>query len=207
VVRFREGKERHRHEAWRAFYSTQLPSSYEDVANEYGDTDQIGLLARLQAVNLLMQAVQRGVTVQTLANRDPSQPADTGEWTPELREHYLNKADRLAGEIFDADDGSEAMTIFAVNALNARAAIAESLGKADAARGFYEQAATRADARYAGLAKQARERAESVGMYATDIELARVEQLRELRGKAPEIRPVPLDDAVADLVLPDDDAP
>ena len=206
VVRFREGRVAHRHEAWAALAETSMPESFEDVAREYGEIDQIGAIARIEAANLLIQAVQRNMTVADL--NEPRQPDDPAPepLTNEQRDTYLKKAEGLFQAVADADDGSPGTTILGFTALSGLAAIAESRGDTDDARAKYEKAAARAKTLYPELEQRALKRAESSGDFADEVTLVSAAEAAALRGSVPPRNALRLDPAIADLVLPADDA-
>jgi hypothetical protein len=198
-------------EAWVALSDAALPRSKEDVAVEHAKIFAVPQLALRYGGVQLLGAVQSGT---------PIDQSDTTTATPggasltnEDREHYLTRADEMFRRIVDGDDklqgddGSLALTLHVVNALNGRAAIAESRGDLETARQMYEAAATRAEPFYPQLSVLARSRAETVSEYAVPVVLTTVTNL------TPTIEPPPLrqptvQSYLRDLLFndPDDDA-
>jgi len=133
-----------RDQAWVDLLTTTEPASLNDIAISWDGIDAVSQLARLKAG-------------QTLLNRiasTPDMPAD---------EHaaVLDDASRQFETVMSMDDGSRANTVVAVTALNGLAAIAESRGDAESARGLYTRSASRAQGWLEPLAAQARARAAS----------------------------------------------
>ena len=88
--------------------------------------------------------------------------------------------------------------------MNGKAAIAECRRDADAARSWYEKAAARAEPYYAGLAAQARARAASVAELPEAFEFPTAEDLAQRQQIPRRPTPVTIDDALRELVLPDE---
>ncbi|MDY7109514.1 MAG: hypothetical protein SYC29_12840 [Planctomycetota bacterium] len=197
VHRWRQHQSGHRNEAWQAFFDAKLPGSYEDVANTYDGVGRVASLARLQAAEELLRFVQAGraldasVTEEDLedAEEDPAEEA----LSDELRQQYLDRADRLYEQVIDSDDGSRAFTIHVLNAHNGRAAIAEARGDSEAARRFYLQAAERVEPFFPAQAEIARQRAETTDAFVQDIQFpvaADVEQRRPTPSRGEDESPV-----------------
>jgi hypothetical protein len=209
INRWREAKVSKANEAWAAFAEAQLPGSLVDVANQYGTIGQVGNLARIRAADQLLLAVQANRELSDL-NIDPQQPTppeDAAAEEPlsdEQRAEYLDRADRLYDEIIANDDGSFGMTLHAVGAMHGKAAVAESRGDIDTAREWYTKAAERAEGHYAGLAQQARQRAENVEQYVTAPQFQPQQQAQRQRPPAETRDPVQIDPALEDLLMPED---
>ncbi len=195
-------------EAWTAFNESRfsgLPASYEDVADRYGSIGKLGTLSRLEAGRLYLQAVRTGRPFDA-EFRLPDEDDDADERiTEEDRDHYLNQADRAFRAVLDRDDGSDAMALHAVTALNGLAAVAEARGEIDGARGFYERAAERAEDRFPALARQAHQRAETVGEL-PDLDdfptRQEIEARRDLRAADDELpRPLTIEESLRDFLL------
>jgi len=155
-VRWKEHKQTYVATAWAEYNNSDLPSSLIDVAVKYPDVGALAGVARLDAAERWMRAVQLN---QSLAGAEGQTPIPL---TDEERAQYLDGADRVYAEVVADDDGAPGRTLVVVNALFGRAAVAEAKDDVEAARGFYEQAAARAEAVFPNLAAQARRRMESV---------------------------------------------
>jgi hypothetical protein len=210
INRWRDAKVSKANEAWAAYGQAQLPGSLVDVANQYGAIGQVGNLARLQAADQLLLAVQANRELSDLntdsLQQDPEQPAaDEQPLGDEQRGEYLDRADRLYDEIIANDDGSPGMTLHAVGARNGKAAVAESRGDIESAREWYTKAAERAEGQYPGLAQQARQRAENVEQYISGPQFPPQDQARQQQPPAETRDPVTIDPAIEDLLLPEGD--
>jgi hypothetical protein len=155
IVRWKHHRYSYQSEAWTELSSASLPNSLEDIAEKYKDVGAVPHLARLHAASQLLVAVQTGKTLGATET-------DQTPLTPEAREDYLNRADQLYKKIVEADDQQQSMALLVSTALNGRAAIAESRGNFDEARGHYEQAAARVETLFPELAAHARAQAYGV---------------------------------------------
>jgi len=155
-VRWKEHKQTYVATAWAEYNQSDLPSSLIDVAAKYPDVGALPSVARLDAAERWMRAVQLN---QSLAGAEGE---ETIPLTDEERTQYLDGADRVYAEVIAADDGAPGRTLVVVNALFGRAAVAEAKNDVEAARRSYEQAAARAEATFPSLAAQARRRMESI---------------------------------------------
>ncbi len=211
-VRWSAHKTNYQAEAWREYISaTQLlPSSLEDVASKYNDVGAVPDLARLEAASKLLRAVQTGKALGATAPappspNDPNPPATppAEDLTVDQRNEYLDRADRLYNEVATADDHSHGRTLLAVTALTGRAAVAESRGKADEAKSFYEQAAKRAEATYPEVAAASRLRAKDVGVGDAPVVLPTQAEVLAMQAKdtPPETTPVDVAGWIRTLVL------
>lgn len=179
VQRYKMYKVNHRNEAWAAFFEARLPGSYEDVANSYEDVGQLANLSRLQAAEELLRLVQADMALDaTLTPEDLNDPENdpaSEPLTEELRDQYLTRADGLYEQVIAADDNTMALTLYAVNAYNGRAAIAESRGDGEAARDFYLEAADRAESAFPAQAAIARHRAEDAANFTQHVTIPAAE--------------------------------
>jgi hypothetical protein len=92
-----------------------------------------------------------------------------GTMTAEQRTAAIERAVKFYDEMLALDNGSIGHTMFGVTACNGRAALAEAQGDIDAARQWYEKAATRAGDIYPQLAEQARHRIASLDTDLADV--------------------------------------
>jgi hypothetical protein len=199
-IRWRESRAMAHINAWQEMSSAEmsqaLPATFEDVAEQFPKVDSIAVLARLRSAQRLLQAVQTGT---------PLAGADTAEEPEGLsdldREQYLARADRQYQAVLEQDNGSFAMTLHAVNALNGRAAVAEARGDTTAAQQHYNAAAARAEKFYPHLARQARDRAGAVDQLAFNLTLPTSEEA-DARREIGDGRPAFIEPALRDLILP-----
>ncbi|MHC4947996.1 MAG: hypothetical protein ACYTG1_07015 [Planctomycetota bacterium] len=199
VVRWKERKATHFNNAWAAYLESeqsQLPSSFEDVAEEYGDVGAIPALARIRAAERLLRSIQTDRPLGVDA-------AATATLTTDERQQYLDRADRLYARVIEDDDGSLGMMLLVVNAINGRAALAESRGDLDEAARLYEQAAIVAEGSYPGLAAQARARA-ATSAEQTETVVFSSGATGATRLPATAGRPAFVEPALRDLLLGDD---
>jgi hypothetical protein len=214
TVRWRQHKDTAGYQAWGEFYAAQgdLPSRLETVADTYGEIDQLANVARLEAANKLLSTIQSGRELAA-AVPIPDDPANTGQvpetpetapLTPEAREKNLTRAEGLFNQVIASDDGSAALTLHIVSAMNGMAAIAESRADASAAVQWYGKAADRAGTFYPGLAEQARVRAETVETNVASAVFPEEADRQRSTGPTSKISPVGVDAAIRDLVMPDE---
>jgi len=134
-----------RNQAWLELQTTTEPGSLDEIAVAWEGVNAVSQLARLKAGRTLLSRV-----------------AATPDMTADERAAALDDASRQFQFVVAGDDGSRASTVVAVTALNGLAAIEESRGDTEAARGFYIRSADRAEGWLDPLAAQARGRAETV---------------------------------------------
>jgi len=198
MIRWRNHQENYQTEAWVELGKASLPASYEAVAEKYSDVGAVAYLAKLRAAGKLLSAVQAEKTLSA-DNENPS------PLTPEMRTDYLNQADRLFGSVAEANDPDGHLALIIANALNGRAAVAESKGNLDEARQYYNQAAQRVEATFPNLAEQSRKRAAKVDQSSTVTELPSREQVSAVQQKQSETMktdPVWTDQWVTDILTP-----
>jgi hypothetical protein len=196
IVRWRHHRTSYQTEAWQALGDAKLPGAYEDVAEKYSDVGAVPFLARLRAAEELLTSVQIGKALgaETETRKD---------LTPQDRDDYLSRADRLYAKVLEGDDKSAEKALIMATALSGRAAVAESKGDLDLAKQYYLQAAERTAAAYPKVAENARARAESVDAQAKPATLPTNAQLTATFTVNPKPSdPVTLDGWVRDLVMP-----
>jgi hypothetical protein len=123
----------------------------------------------------------------------------------EDRDTYLTRADRIYQAVIDADDSSSETALYAIGAMNGRAAVAESRGDSEQARHWYEQAADRAGTEFPRLAKRSRDLAESVEEFSRAISLPAEDDLPSQAAPSP-LEPATIDSALRDLLQTDESA-
>jgi hypothetical protein len=166
VMKWRTSKAAANEAAWQALSDAKLPNAYKEVAEQYGDIGAISSLARLQAAEEYVRAVQMNQPLGTDATQ-----AGAASLTAEERADYLRQAGELYDLIIAGDDRMLPTTLVIVQAMSGRAAIAESAGEPDTSREWYERAAARAEGFYPKMAEVIRKRAGTVGDYAGDVTL------------------------------------
>ena len=162
LVNIQRAEIRAREQAWFDLNEAVMPASLEDVAQRHAEIDSVGTLARLRAANSYLQSLQTNLAIgSTIDEGTPLSDED--------RTLGLERADRLYTQIVSEDQGQFGDTITTVSALNGLAAVSESQGNIEAAQDYYEQAAKRAEPWYPILAEQARQRATTANLYASEI--------------------------------------
>jgi hypothetical protein len=115
------------------------PDALAAIADEFEGVGSVSTLARLDAADVLMNAVRTGLrpgaTLNpdgTLANPDDVLPASD-------RDALLTRAAAMYQRVLDATQGNADQSIIAINALFGLAAVDENKGNVDAARARYTQ--------------------------------------------------------------------
>lgn len=196
VLRWKQYRTGYLSDAWAALADSELPGSLEDVAVRYVDVRGLPQQAMRLAADRYLGAVQAGRPL----GAEPG--ADAASLGDEEREQYLDHAERLYRAVADTDDGTLAMTLHAVNAIEGLAAVAESRGDAEEAQDLYEQAAERAARDYPHLADWALARAGTAAASAAPVVLPKRAQLPDQPASEP-LAPVIVDDSLRRL-LPDE---
>ncbi len=204
---FKERKFNDEAQAYAQLSATQLPSSLEEIADENDSIGEVQLLARLKAARNRLRAVRSGVRVtaiQALATA-PETITEADRLTEADREQYLAAADKAFEEVAKQANTPE-LTLFAVGALNGRAAAAESRGNVEEAVQYYKQAAERAGTLFPALATNALKLAESAGDFGTAFEFPSADDVDALRSSyQPErLLPSPAVPALDSIIDPDD---
>lgn len=121
------------------------PDALTAVATEYDGVRSVGLLARLDAADAYLSAVQRGLklgaTLKPAASGRPDGTLENADdaLKPELKTSYLDQAGRLYQAVYEKSMGQPAKMLLSLNALYGLAAVAEGQGNFDAAKGWYEK--------------------------------------------------------------------
>jgi hypothetical protein len=200
VVRWKQYKVTYFNNAWTELVACELPGSYEDVAERYADVPGLPQQALRFAADTWLNAVQTG---RTLGGEGAAAATDL---TDEQREDYLQQAERLYHALSNADDGSLAMTLYAVSAMQGVAVVAECKGDTAEAERWYTMAADRAETFYPELARRVRERASTSGDYAEAVVLPTQAELPTPATPAipATLEPATIDEALRELLLPGD---
>ena len=206
IIRFKEHHASRENEGWYEFQQCSLPGQYEDVANDFEDLEGLSLLSRLQAAEQRLGIVLRGFELDTgmvtggEEGQEPPEP-ELKPLTEEERERLLTLADQLYQEILQADDQAQAKTLFIINAMTGRAAVAEARGQLDEARNWWEQAAGRVESYYAGLAEQFRKRLGTLELETAVYDLPSQAEIRSRQARLPRPTPLAFEEAFRDLLL------
>jgi hypothetical protein len=187
-------------QAWAEFADCRLPGAFEDVADRYPNVPGLAPRAWLLAADALLDAVQAGLPLGT----DPAATETPDPLTELQRNEYLARAQGLYRRVIEGDNDSLSMALHAISALQGMAVVSESLGDAEAAKRWYEAAASRAAPYYPWLAEQARQRAATVDENLATVALPAQADLPPLPRRDP-MTPVMIDPALSDLVLPPDE--
>ncbi|UCD75186.1 MAG: hypothetical protein JSV91_15555 [Phycisphaerales bacterium] len=209
IIRFKQHRVVHETSGWNEFQECRLPGAFEDVANEYGDLEGLSLLARLQAADMRMAIVLRGYELDTglitggdegEGDEPPPEPEPVA-LTEESRAKKLALADQLYQEVLEYDDQAPARTLFFVNAITGRAAVAEARGELDDARGWWEQAAERVEPYDADLAQQFRRRVETLDAETAMFKLPTEAEIQARQLGRTQPTPLNFEEAFRDLLL------
>ncbi|MCP3903658.1 MAG: hypothetical protein GY715_08495 [Planctomycetes bacterium] len=210
LVRFKQHRSDYRSEAWAEFSAAELPGTFDDIANEYGDVGELALLARLEAADTLMRSVQNGLVlgVTPPAPPGPGQPptavpADS-ILAAEQRTEYLDRAEGFYDQVLATGDEPE-MTVYVVGAMTGKAAIAECRGDAGQAIEWYGKAEQRAEATYPGLAETARRRAADAERNSRAVAFPTNAEAGARRASAEKLTPIEIDEALKPFLLPDEE--
>jgi hypothetical protein len=198
LVKYQQGKVAHRAEAWIAYIEASgagLPASHEDIAQTYSEIDGLQSLGLLSAADGYMRSILIGQTIGSNENI-------TTLMSAEDRVFYLEKADGLYARVIAIDDNSPQATIFSVSALNGRAAVAESGGNIDSARGYYEAVITRSQITYPALAVQAQSRIDSLDVLAEEVVLPTDAEVTARNNQVLERDPTPINTSIDALTVP-----
>ena len=143
--------------AWDEFVQASLPESLEQVAKDHEVFPQVAVTALLRAADLRLQQIQTGEASPKVGDT-PAVPLDEAgrKIAQEAADENYAKAADLATRATEGDRSRAAPVV--VPSLFGRAAIAESRGDFNAARGFLEDAAKVAGDRWPRLVEIANSR-------------------------------------------------
>lgn len=197
-VRYQQGEQAFRAEAWIEYIEANasgLPASHEDIAQTYAEIDSLYNLGLLSAADGYMQSVITKKTVGSDANI-------TTVLSAEDRSFYLEKADALYSKVIESDDNSAELTLFVISGLNGRAAVAESNGDIEGAKGFYELVITRAENQFPALGTQAMNRIRTLNYITEAVILPTDAEVTARNNQVLQRDPAPINstiDALTDL--------
>jgi hypothetical protein len=205
VVRYRQHRAGTLDQAWADLVNTQHPESLKDIAAEHESLRGVPQLARLQAAEQYLLAIESDTPID-------ADPAATPKpvVTAEQRDFYLREAEMLFDAVAADDDQSVGMTLHVVRGMAGKAAIAEMRGEMAQAKSLYEKAAARAERDYPTLAERLRKFAASAEGLSAATTLPAVTDLTKITAtpatqpaKAART-PVTVLETLQEYVLPDD---
>lgn len=197
-VQYQQGEQAFRAEAWIEYIEASasgLPASHEDVAQSYADVDSLYNLGLLSAADGYMQSIITNQTVGSNANI-------TTVLSTQDRIFYLEKADALYARVVESDNQSPELTLFIIAGLNGRAAVAESSGDVDAAKGYYELVISRSNSQFPALGTQAKSRINTLDFLTEAVVLPTDAEVTARNNQALQRDPAPINstiEAITDL--------
>lgn len=157
------------------------PVSLRGIAEQYSDVKGVSILARLAAADAYLQSVRMGVRPGAVLNPDGTLADAADALSAEDREQYLREAAGLYDGVLRETERMKGGAIHAIGALFGLAAVAESRGELDQAKGHYERIVAYAEgAGFPNYATLARTRAETVGALAEAPQLHAAADLPKL---------------------------
>lgn len=162
--------------AWDEFVQASLPESLEQVAKDHEVFPQVAVTALLRAADLRLQQIQTGEASPKVGDT-PAVPLDEAgrKIAQEAADENYAKAAELATRATEGDRARAAPVV--VPSLFGRAAIAESRGDFNAARGFLEEAAKVAGDRWPRLVEIANNRLSGLADLEKPISLPKQSEL------------------------------
>lgn len=121
------------------------PERLVEVAQQHSGIRSVALMARLQAADLYLQSVRRGLVPGATVGEDGSVLTSEDLLTDDRRTWSLDRAQELYQGVFDAGKDDPGMVVHAIGAGFGLAAIAESRFDGDGARTWYERVAELGD--------------------------------------------------------------
>ncbi|MFO0857020.1 MAG: hypothetical protein U0640_06645 [Phycisphaerales bacterium] len=123
------------------------PDTLISVADTHLDVPSVTYLARLDAADIYLDAVRRGVKPGTTVNPDGTLANAEDAMTAADRDANLAKASESYQWVLDKTQDKPEQAIHTIGALYGLAAVAECKGELDAAKGLYERIETLATQR------------------------------------------------------------
>ncbi len=144
------------------------PDTLIAIADSHAAVPSVTYLARLNAADVYLDAVRRGVKPGSTVNPDGTLAAPEDAMTAADRDANLAKASESYQWVLDKTHGKPEQAIHTIGAMYGLAAVAECKGELDAAKGLYERIQTLATQRsYERHAKLAAARIASLKDLAT----------------------------------------
>jgi hypothetical protein len=134
------------------------PDSLVAIADQYPDIGAVAILARLEAGDVYLDSVRRGVKPGATVQPDGTLASIEDELKAPDREQLLAKASEQYQWVVDRAGNDPKLAIHAIGSLYGLAAVAESKGDNDGAKSAYEKVIATAEAakfeRHVALAKE-----------------------------------------------------
>jgi hypothetical protein len=170
------------------------PESLLEVAQSH-TVGAVPILARMTAADTYLDAVRRGIRPGATVGNDGSLASADDELKADERDELLAKATEQYQWVVDKTASDATQAVHTIGALYGLAAVAESRGKFDDAKGVYERIVSLSEKTGFGPhAKVAKQRIESLGALATlDAAPAKsqVPTPLDTTPKAPTVTPTP----------------
>lgn len=182
-----------RDRAWADFAQATLPQAFDEVARMHAGIDSVALFAWLKAGDAHLREIQTGMVGGGSGGVGPDGMLVEGApLDAEALAIARSSADAYYAKVLETAGPDEGRIPFRIAALFGRAAIAESLGDLDAARGHLAAAASLAEGPWPAYATQAKSRIESLSLLTARPELPPAASL-PTRPVAPTTTPSPED--------------
>jgi hypothetical protein len=186
---------------------TPSPAALRAVASEHAGIGSVSLLAELRLADLYLESVRRGLVPGAEVEDDGLPKSEDDVLTEDDRARYLDDAAGLYQKLITATKGDDLRALIEINGHFGLAAVAESRGEIDEARGHYEAAASRAKAvKIAGLDTVAEQRIASLETVVNPPALLELSALPVLPGEPPRPGETPEGDAAEDTATDATDA-
>lgn len=124
------------------------PDALLTIAAEYNGVGSVAELSRLKAADAYLDSATRGVRPGATVNSEGKIENAEDVLTQEDKDRNLNKAAELFQQVFEQTSGSAPKVMFAINALHGLAAVAETKGDLEKAKGYYEQVIAKSGTQY-----------------------------------------------------------
>jgi hypothetical protein len=185
-------KDAARDNAWAQYTAARtsnLPESFASVATDHKGTDSVALLAWLAAGDAHLSDLQVGVTAPDVATNPDGTINLPVPLTAETKKATQDAADGFYVKVLEAIGSSKteiAKKPMAIAALFGRAAVSESRGQFDVAKGFLTEIETLAQDQFPAFAREAKSRSASIDA------LSKIAALpsRDALPKRPEMTPL-----------------
>lgn len=115
------------------------PQTLLDIAEEHASVATIAERARLDAADIYLDSVRRGVKIGTQLGADGSLASPEDALTKEDRESYLSKAGESYAWVAEKAASDQRRVLFAMGGLYGLAAVAETRGNFEEAKKLYER--------------------------------------------------------------------
>ncbi len=200
-------QEEGRNNAWSEFTAAQisgLPESFALVAEQYGSTDSVAILAWLQAGDAHLRDLQVGQVAPAIATGPDGTPNPPEALTDETRKLAQDAADGFYMKAMQAlapRRNEQAVRPLVLSALFGSAAVAESRGDFERAKSLLTEAETLAGEQLPAFSAEAKRRIESLDRLASAAPLPLRASLPARPDQAP-LAPNVMDELQKSLTVP-----